>query len=716
MANVELLLYQMFERENWLLSQLEQQQKLFAQAMASSLYLKGIEPPSWLGNGELSSTADKDPKELKKEHLIPGLLFAPPRPNVFFPSMNHYAYQSRPFSMVARKESENLQELSRNGPENSRNSPLGVLKDPKFYSCIIPETSLGRITRSRSRQRALGIRNSVQAKSKNRTSVVSTGIAGHTGRMTRHRSDLQKKECQNKIASLAATENQLVIQSPELEQGVSRSPDVMKQIGCGAPLSRPELKNEPELQAQGEEVSRRNLSNPSESIVCRQDYLVEPKQLVFDDLGECSLNQVGSQSEGRKQEIKREASITSSVNNTSSTGKEINSSSKAKDEAKSKVPKPVDCRNSCESGHELKKNSNVQVNGVEALWMNISNPNEPTCHSPDSSIESKQLPCADLQDCSLNKNGSFSEGSEPDILHLGTPNRKVSEEMQTIGLQKAEILGVPQKEQFEALSKTVEVQGALSVDLPASLVDQKVFESKKKASCNFQTFVTAPSDLPFEASVTSENIPNGRKRSCSAASAISQRSKREVPKPGDFVTLHSGSEMKEEDVVQDKGDAVSRNLFTLNEATGHRPDSLVQQEQLVYEGLEASGLNRASSFSEGWEKGCSNAGSLKRKFSEVDQMIGLERTETMGSSEKVHTELLPESVGVKGVLSLNVAAKSEEGKVSETLKRTSCSAQILVDNEASWPQYKRRKREKDQTKGLITSPRLTRCSRKVYSQ
>ncbi|KAL4185710.1 hypothetical protein AMTRI_Chr10g232060 [Amborella trichopoda] len=844
MANVELLLYQIFEREKWLLSQLEQQQKLFTQAMVSSLYLKGIKPPSWLLNGE-SWTANKDPKELNSEDLIPGLLFPPPKPNVFFPSMNHYAYQSRPFSMAdhgqftetcdsnrggsnikqsqvdARTqlpESENLQELSRSGPKNPRNSPFQIMKDPTFDSCVIPETPLeritrsrsrqraleirnsvkaksknrtsvasigttgytsrmtryrsalqkiegqdkraslaatetqlaiqlpepkeGRITRSRSRQRALEIRNSVKAKSKNQTSVSSTGTMGYTGRMTRYRSALQKIECEDKIASLAATETQLAIQPPELKKGVSLSHvsnslkskqkthhdcsinadhgtkfEVMKQMGCGASLSRPELKNEPELQAQGEEVSRRSLSNSSEPIVCGLDYLVEPKQLVFDDLAECSLSQAGTLLEGRDEEIKLEASVTFSVKSTSSAGKETHSSSNANDEEKSKVPKPVEWRNFCESGHELKKNSNFQANGSEGSWRNISNPNERTRNNADFSAESKQLACADLHECSLNQNCSFSKGSAPEILQLGTPNRKVPEEMQTIGLQRAESWGVPQKEQSEALSKTVEVQGALSIDVAATPADQKVFESKKKAPGNVQTCATAPSDLKFEVLVTSENISNSRKKRCSAASASSPRAKLVVPEPAGFRTLRSRFELKEKSVLQDKGDEIyGWNLFTSNEATAHRPDSLAEHEQQIYGGLEASCLNQAGSFSEGWEQEFVNVGSLKRKFLEEDQMIGLQRTETMGSSKKVLSELLPKSVGLKGVLSLNVSATSEEGKLSETLKRTSCSAQILVDNEASWPQHKRRKREKERMKGFITSPRLRRSRGRVFSQ
>ncbi|KAL5699080.1 hypothetical protein ACHQM5_030031 [Ranunculus cassubicifolius] len=73
MSTIENLFIRIFERKKWIVDQLKQHSELYDQSLASKCLINGIQPPSWL----LQSAF----KELKKEDLISGLLFPPPRPN-----------------------------------------------------------------------------------------------------------------------------------------------------------------------------------------------------------------------------------------------------------------------------------------------------------------------------------------------------------------------------------------------------------------------------------------------------------------------------------------------------------------------------------------------------------------------------------------------------------------------------------------------------------
>eukprot|EP00268_Persea_americana_P039099 TRINITY_DN38718_c0_g1_i2.p1 TRINITY_DN38718_c0_g1~~TRINITY_DN38718_c0_g1_i2.p1 ORF type:complete len:1601 (+),score=400.03 TRINITY_DN38718_c0_g1_i2:221-5023(+) len=79
MSTLENLFMQIFDRRNWIIDQLESQIDSYDQSLASNLLIHGIRPPSWLWNHVVSDPRNADAKELKKEELISGLLFPPPR-------------------------------------------------------------------------------------------------------------------------------------------------------------------------------------------------------------------------------------------------------------------------------------------------------------------------------------------------------------------------------------------------------------------------------------------------------------------------------------------------------------------------------------------------------------------------------------------------------------------------------------------------------------
>ncbi|KAL8131753.1 uncharacterized protein LOC141697467 [Apium graveolens] len=78
-TNVEKLVYNIFERKNWIIEHIKQQTYLYEQQLASNLLIQGINPPPWFLNPNLDSTSS-DPKELNKEKLISDLLLPHARP------------------------------------------------------------------------------------------------------------------------------------------------------------------------------------------------------------------------------------------------------------------------------------------------------------------------------------------------------------------------------------------------------------------------------------------------------------------------------------------------------------------------------------------------------------------------------------------------------------------------------------------------------------
>ncbi|KAF5206116.1 inner centromere protein, ARK-binding region protein [Thalictrum thalictroides] len=196
MSTLEKLFVQIFDRRRWIVDQVKQQSDLFDQYLASHCLINGIRPPSWL----LSSGFDggsADFKELKKEDLISGLLFPPPRPN--HPSTSsHNTFYHRPSVTGKKVRSSDVLfagtcdydkfsdvgdrmllvpefHFNDRNPE-ARSSPKVVPEqNPAFTSPLVQEVSrmpdsnfdldlsLAGLKRSRSRQKALELRSSAKS-------------------------------------------------------------------------------------------------------------------------------------------------------------------------------------------------------------------------------------------------------------------------------------------------------------------------------------------------------------------------------------------------------------------------------------------------------------------------------------------------------------------------------------------------------------------------
>ncbi|KAF8391681.1 hypothetical protein HHK36_023990 [Tetracentron sinense] len=224
MSTLEKLFVQIFERKKRIIDQVKQQEDLQQQHLASKLLINGIQPPSWLWNPGFENGSE-DFKELKKEELISGLIFPPPRPAIPF-SSGHCTHYNKPDvtanngelsdglfmeTCASNKcldagdiltdvpkchlnEIEPAQGCTLNGVvdlDPTATSPQDQtdarISDKYFEPC----QSLARIQRSRSRQKALEVRHSVRTKFKmhqsneNTTSVCS-------GRVTRSRFTFQQ--------------------------------------------------------------------------------------------------------------------------------------------------------------------------------------------------------------------------------------------------------------------------------------------------------------------------------------------------------------------------------------------------------------------------------------------------------------------------------------------------------------------------------------------
>ncbi|KAK9156346.1 hypothetical protein Sjap_003826 [Stephania japonica] len=231
MSTLENLFVQIFDRKNWIVDQLKQQKELYDQYLASTLLIKGIRPPSWLLGSGFDGEGSAELKELKKEELISGLLFPPPRPNFPFTGGHSYHY-NRPITAAnfgqlsnafftdtcASNKNVNLGEASSlvpkcdlnysevdlecalhgtSGKENIITSPQSKREKPRADFHSEQDQSLSRIQRSRSRQKALELRNSGKASSKKRQWEESCTDA-YTGRVTRSRNCVhQTVELQN---------------------------------------------------------------------------------------------------------------------------------------------------------------------------------------------------------------------------------------------------------------------------------------------------------------------------------------------------------------------------------------------------------------------------------------------------------------------------------------------------------------------------------------
>ncbi|XP_058001285.1 uncharacterized protein LOC110636412 isoform X2 [Hevea brasiliensis] len=191
MTTIEKLFVQIFERKKRIIEQVKQQIDLFDQHLASKCILDGVAPPSWLWSPSFPSLSS-DPKELKKEELIPGLLLPRPQPaNPYF-STRDSLYQ-KPIVAAGNKGLPNASctevHASNHGtnagdgmtvlppfptgdtqcnftgvpePDSSVTSPQYCVDARISDNCPDHTQSLVKIQRSKSRQRALELRNSAK--------------------------------------------------------------------------------------------------------------------------------------------------------------------------------------------------------------------------------------------------------------------------------------------------------------------------------------------------------------------------------------------------------------------------------------------------------------------------------------------------------------------------------------------------------------------------
>ncbi|PON94007.1 Inner centromere protein, ARK-binding domain containing protein [Trema orientale] len=195
MSTIEKLFVQIFERKSYIIDQVKQQTHLFDQHLASKLLIDGIAPPPWFWNS-IRDSRTSDPSELNAEDLISGVLLSRPRPVVPF-SFSHCSVYEKPVAEATngelsnglceevRVESRGFDGLDHAGCVSVGVSTLdhcntlvqdhrGEAEDTSITSPqdqrdtrtsdVNPEPalSLAKIQRSRSRQRALELRNSAK--------------------------------------------------------------------------------------------------------------------------------------------------------------------------------------------------------------------------------------------------------------------------------------------------------------------------------------------------------------------------------------------------------------------------------------------------------------------------------------------------------------------------------------------------------------------------
>ncbi|KAJ7970597.1 Inner centromere protein, ARK-binding domain containing protein [Quillaja saponaria] len=189
MSTIEKLFVQIFERKKCIIDQAKQQINFFDQHLASKLLIDGIVPPPWLRNPMLHSVTS-DPKELNREELISEVLFPQSQSGIPFSSSHcslrrlvlttdndHYPNGSHAEVHALNKDCDAGNEISllpecsvndggcaSNGDSHMDSwaiSPQNQIEASDSYHD--PNLSLARMQRSKSRQRALELRNSAKA-------------------------------------------------------------------------------------------------------------------------------------------------------------------------------------------------------------------------------------------------------------------------------------------------------------------------------------------------------------------------------------------------------------------------------------------------------------------------------------------------------------------------------------------------------------------------
>ncbi|XP_057473858.1 uncharacterized protein LOC130762211 isoform X1 [Actinidia eriantha] len=191
MTTIEKLFVQIFERKNSIIQQVKQQTDLYNQHLASKLLIDGITPPPWLWNPNKFNSEILDPKELKKEELISELLLPHPQPVVLYPVNHCYLYDKPSIIGDNGELSEGLfmENHAPNEGFNTGDRPTTVpgchdndigrtldcvheldlranspqrQAEVKISNYTAPDQSLVRLQRSKSRQKALELRKTAE--------------------------------------------------------------------------------------------------------------------------------------------------------------------------------------------------------------------------------------------------------------------------------------------------------------------------------------------------------------------------------------------------------------------------------------------------------------------------------------------------------------------------------------------------------------------------
>ncbi|GAB2284774.1 hypothetical protein Dimus_019227 [Dionaea muscipula] len=204
MSTIEKLFVQIFERRDRIIDQLKLQKQLLDQRLASKLLINGINPPPWLlysSNFPLPSSTSADLEGncassvqflsgLNKEELISGLLL--PHPRLVIPHSNGecswyskqvltesnvelpdtHAETSAHMEWAHGKCSEVQSQKQLTGAEHELSHAAATPQDQAVERIVDnyseSGSSLARVQRSRSRQKALELRNSAKTGAKNR--------------------------------------------------------------------------------------------------------------------------------------------------------------------------------------------------------------------------------------------------------------------------------------------------------------------------------------------------------------------------------------------------------------------------------------------------------------------------------------------------------------------------------------------------------------------
>ncbi|KAG1327441.1 titin [Cocos nucifera] len=258
MSTMEHLFMQIFERKNWITSQLRQQIESHVQSVAYNLLADGGHPPPWLLTTESSEPGCPDVKELKREQLISGILF--PHLRATAPSTSHNnlctlpglkgsnVSQSNGFfnemcvsNQILDAQPSDEVVLNNFLKDNERDSDIIGLKAVEADVGFEP---LARIQRSRSRQRDL--ENRLSKKAKITCFGDESTIDQYTGRMTRSRaaslkpdSVKEKSVMQNVLAfdnvdGGRATRSRKASQKPDSLDKLSKPAKHLKPVEYGA--------------------------------------------------------------------------------------------------------------------------------------------------------------------------------------------------------------------------------------------------------------------------------------------------------------------------------------------------------------------------------------------------------------------------------------------------------------------------------------------------